>query len=70
MFVLLEQRASALERQMLALQAQIVESYNIPELTPVGIPLQDAVWVAGRITCDAAQGRITKTSVVLEGSRR
>lgn len=70
MFVLLEQKAAVLEKQLLALQSQICENFNVGELTPVGIPMQESVVVAGRIACEAAQGRITKTSVILEGSRR
>ena len=41
--------------------------FNGLELTPVGLPKQETVMVVGRICCEAAEGRINKASVVLEG---
>jgi len=72
MFTTLEERARALDRHLLKLQSQLCKFASIPEdeLHPVGSPSQDTVWVCGRICCEAAQGRINKSSVVLEGSRR
>ena len=72
MFTSLDERARALDRHLLNIQEQICEMANIPatSLQPVGIPSQDNVWVCGRICCEAAEGRINKSSIVLEGSRR
>jgi hypothetical protein len=72
MFTTLDERARALDRHLLKLQEQLCAFANIPdgELHPVGVPSQDTVWVCGRICCEAAEGRINKSSVVLEGSRR
>lgn len=72
MFTTLDERARALDRHLLKLQEQLCALASIPdgELHPVGVPSQDMVWVCGRICCEAAEGRINKASVVLEGSRR
>ena len=72
MFTSLEERARALDRHLLKLQEQLCAFASIPdgELHPVGVPSQDTVWVCGRICCEAAEGRINKSSVVLEGSRQ
>jgi DNA polymerase alpha subunit B len=72
MFTSLDERARALDRHLLKLQEQLCAFASIPdgELHPVGVPSQDTVWVCGRICCEAAEGRINKSSVVLEGSRR
>ena len=37
--------------------------------TPVGVPSQGAVVCFGRVCCEAAEGKINKTSVLLEGGR-
>ena len=72
MYTTLEERARSLDRHLLKLQEQLCALASIPdgELHPVGVPSQDTVWVCGRICCEAAEGRINKSSVVLEGSRR
>jgi DNA polymerase alpha subunit B len=72
MFTTLEERARALETHMLNMQAYMCTKVLIKEedLTPMGIPSQDDVWVCGRVCCDAAEGRINKSSVLLEGTRR
>ena len=72
MFTTLEERARALDRHLLKLQEQMCQVVGITEddLQPVGVPSQDMVWVCGRICCEAAEGRINKSSVLLEGSRR
>jgi DNA polymerase alpha subunit B len=72
MFTTLEERARSLDKHLLHLQQQLCAFASIEDgdLHPVGVPSQDTVWVCGRICCEAAEGRINKTSVVLEGSRR
>lgn len=72
MFTTLEERARALETHMLNMQAYMCTKVLIKEedLTPMGIPSQEDVWVCGRVCCDAAEGRINKLSVLLEGTRR
>ena len=72
MFTSLEERARALDKHLLKLQEQLCALASIAdgELHPVGVPSQDVVWVCGRICCEAAEGKINKSSVVLEGSRR
>lgn len=55
---------------MLRVQADLVERAGLGELTAVGIPKQETVVVVGRVACEAAEGRINKASVLLEGSRR
>jgi DNA polymerase alpha subunit B len=51
-------------------QSDLVERGNLGELTAVGVPKQETVVVVGRVACEAAEGRINKASVLLEGSRR
>lgn len=73
MYTTLEERARAQEKAMLRLQSDLVEralGEGGMELTPVGVPKQETVMVVGRVCCEAAEGRINKASVVLEGSRR
>jgi len=36
----------------------------------VGVPSPETVWVCGRICCDATEGKLNQSSVVLEGSWR
>jgi hypothetical protein len=40
------------------------------DLQPIGVPSQDTVWVCGRICNEATEGRLNKSSIVLEGSRK
>ena len=71
MFTTLEERARAFEKHMMTMQAAMCELASIApdNLTPVGVPSQDAVWVCGRVCCDS-EGKINETSVLLEGSKR
>jgi len=71
MFTTLDERARALDRQLLRLQSKMCSFASIDEadLQPVGVPSQDPVWVCGRIRCDG-DGRLNSESVLLEGSRR
>jgi DNA polymerase alpha subunit B len=72
MFTTLLERSQALEKYMLNLQNDMTTSKGIAaeELQPVGCPAPEVVWVSGRICCDAAEGKINSTSIVLEGSGR
>eukprot|EP01038_Epipyxis_sp_PR26KG_P005777 gene5777-7975_t len=71
MYTSLDERSRALEKHMLKVQADMCKMANIDEtsLQPIGVPSQDLVWVCGRICCDG-EGKINKSSVLLEGSRR
>jgi DNA polymerase alpha subunit B len=43
---------------------------KVPEVTeihPLGVPSQETVWVCGRICCEAAEGKLNNSSVLLEG---
>ena len=72
MFTTLEERAKALDKHLLQLQTEMCHCANIDESTlqPVGVPSQEVVWVCGRIFCEAAEGKLNKTSLILEGSRK
>jgi len=72
MFTPLRERALALDKHLLRLQDYMCEKAKLPveDLQPVGIPSPELVWVCGRICCDAAEGKINKQSVVLEGSNK
>ncbi len=70
MYTTLEERARAQEKALLRLQSDLVErglGEGGMELTPVGVPKQETAMVVGRVCCEAAEGRINKASVVLEG---
>ena len=72
MFTPLRERAMALEKQLLRLQEYMCGKAKLStdDLQPVGIPSPELVWVCGRICCEAGEGKINKTSVVLEGSNK
>lgn len=72
MFTTIDERARALEKQLIRIQVQLCEMINLPQsdLQPLGHASQENVWVCGRICCDTAQGKINKKSIHLEGSRR
>ena len=69
MFTSLEERARALDGQLLKLQTEMMEKFMITDLCPVGVPSQDKVWVCGRICCESSEGKINSSSILLEGSR-
>ncbi|CAE7489375.1 POLA2, partial [Symbiodinium microadriaticum] len=70
MFTTLEERARALDRHHASLEEDMCSRAGIGDsLGAVGIPSPDPVWVCGRICNEASEGKINKTSVVLEGSR-
>jgi hypothetical protein len=57
MFTTLEERARALDKHLLRMQRAmcVFAQLNEAQLTAVGIPSQELVWVCGRIICEAAQ---------------
>jgi DNA polymerase alpha subunit B len=71
MYTSLDERARALDRQLLRLQKAMCEKIGLDEeeLQPVGVPSQSTVWVCGRVCCEEALGKINKATIVLEGSR-
>lgn len=72
MFTTLDERARAIDRHMMRLQQQLCEMIKISEedLTPVGIPKQEDVWVCGRICCEYSTTTLSASNIYLEGSRR
>ena len=72
MFTTLDERSRALDKQLIRMQEAMCKMASIaPEdLQPVGKPNQTDVWVCGRICCEVSEGRINKTSIILEGSRQ
>ncbi len=68
----LGERAGRLDQHLMMMQAYMCEKAKIDpeEVSPVGVPSPDDVWVCGRVCCDSAVGTINKKSVLLEGSRR
>ena len=74
MFTTTEQRAAALDRSFKHSEEQLLKHSGLPAealslRAPVGMPSQDAIVCFGRVCCEAAEGKINKTSVVLEGGR-
>jgi len=70
MLTRLDTRSDALEQRILDMEAAIREANpKMPEVTPVGVASQSSVVVVGRI-CPEDGGRLTRGSVLLEGSRR
>lgn len=71
MFTPLNERSIALDKYMLNLQRDMTAAKGMSDddLQPVGCPAPEVVWVSGRICCDAAEGKINGSSLVLEGSR-
>jgi len=72
MYTGLEERARAFEQILLSFQEQMSERLKElnQELSPVGEPRQESVWITGRILCEAAEGKLNPASVLLEGSRK
>lgn len=69
MFSSLGERAASIDKHLMAVQTDMMRWKAIAELQPVRVPSQDVVWTCGRVCCDAAEGRLNKTSVMIEGSR-
>lgn len=72
MFTTLDERARAFDKHLIRMQEAMCELASIsPEdLTPVGLPSQALVWVCGKICCESSEGKMNKTSVLLEGSKQ
>jgi len=69
MHTTLWERACALDQHLERVGNDIKEKLAVEE-SPVGIPSQETVWVCGRVCNETSEGKLNKTSVVLEGSRR
>ncbi|GAX21359.1 DNA polymerase alpha subunit B [Fistulifera solaris] len=75
LFTTTEQRATALDQQLIHMGQHLMEKYQLgqsDEVAPlegVGIPRADQVCNIGRICNAAHYGKINATSVLLEGSR-
>ena len=67
MFTHLHDRARAVDKQIKRLSESMCEGYNIDSVYPLGRPSSELVWVAGRICCEAPEGKLNSSSVVLEG---
>jgi DNA polymerase alpha subunit B len=73
MFTPLDERAKALDRQLVELGDAMVKQYGLGQEIPlegVGVPRQEVICCIGRICNAAHEGRINATSVLLEGSRQ
>ena len=72
MFTPLDERANKLDKHLLSMQEHMALKNKISEddISAVGIPSPDDVWVCGRVCCESAEGSINKHSVLLEGSGR
>lgn len=68
MYTSLEERANMLERQLLEMQEELSKRHNLKDMVPVSTPNQESVVVCGRVCCEAANGKLNKTAVMLEGS--
>ena len=69
MFSSLGERAAAIDKHLMSVQTDMMRWKAIAELQPVRVPSQDVVWACGRVCCDAAEGKLNKSSVMIEGSR-
>jgi DNA polymerase alpha subunit B len=75
MFTTTEQRATALNQQLLEMTKHLIDKYQLGQsdqvapLEGVGIPRADQVCNVGRICNAAHAGKINATSCLLEGSR-
>lgn len=69
MYTSLGERAAAIEKHLIGIQSDMMHWKGITELQPVRVPSQDLVWTCGRVCCDAAEGKLNKMSVAIEGSR-
>ena len=72
MYTSLEERARALDKQLLKIQNSMCLYTNMEEdqLKPVGMPSQDMVWICGRVVNEALEGKLNSTSILIEGSRK
>ena len=75
MFTTLFERSDAIEASIIDLGDDLANDAMrgapaCAPITPVAVPKQEAVTIIGRVVCEAAEGRLNRTSVVIEGSRR
>jgi DNA polymerase alpha subunit B len=70
MFTPLNERSYMLESMLLRLQPDLckVAQISVDDLHPVGVPSQDPIWVCGRIYNESVEGKLNRSSVILEGS--
>lgn len=68
MYSTLEERAAELDRLIEDKKKLFAERYDLSEWTPIGAQSQEAVVVCGRVCCDAVEGKLNASSIVLEGS--
>ena len=69
MFTTLPERARALDQRLTKMAGEMEKKYGMDNVSAVGVPCTEEVQVVGRICNEAHEGRINKTSVVLEGDR-
>ena len=67
MFTHLHDRARAMDKQVRKMTDYMCEGAGVDALYPLGKPSPEMVWVGGRICCEAAEGKLNSTSVLLEG---
>jgi DNA polymerase alpha subunit B len=72
MFTSLDERIRAIEKHLLRMQSFMCLNNGIDEstLSPVGKVSQEEIWVCGRICCETSEGKINKSSIMLEGSKK
>ena len=68
MYSTLEERAAELDKMIEDKKRLYEKECGIEEWSPLGGQSQEPVTVCGRICCDAAEGKLNASSIVLEGS--
>ena len=69
MFTTLPERAKALDSHLVSLGKEMASAFDMKDLCPIGEPRTDTVKVIGRVCNEAHEGKLNKTTVMLEGSR-
>jgi len=69
MFTTLPERAKALDTHLVNMGKEMAEQFDMKDLCPIGEPRTDTVKVIGRICNEAHEGKLNKTTIMLEGSR-
>lgn len=72
MYTSVDEKMRAIDKHISRLQRAMCDAYSVDLdlVVPVGQVSQTAVWMCGRICCETPEGKINKSSIVLEGSRR
>ena len=70
MYTELEERAHALDQHLEHMEKDIGAKIAVDQVSPIGVPSQDTVWVCGRVCNETSEGKMNATSVMLEGSRK